>query len=356
MSRHDLWHLDRIEPSSGSRFMKVRTVALTSLMGTCLVSCRSTELVRFDPDVRQQRVQEASWNSQNAVANAGCAFGLPDGAGGSRVMMVERSQLPFQRPPTSLPIKNTGVMRMKVARISIPLAAPRTSALLACLVPASGSEASLLTNSVEKTGEKEWEKLAYMATNEGSSRSSDLYRSVAEVLLDSTLRSRRTSTSTAILASLWGGDPQQLPTITVTANANVVVFDFSSVMRLFGHANEAQFITWDMHVAQEQWSQDCAQWNSQMNVWDATKNAVAEAANEEANDLEALASAIELGLSTSTLESADATCKPTNGKKMCIDFFIMNCALAGFQGDCRDFDRNADHLLSIVPRCESEPI
>ena len=88
--------------------MKVRTVALTSLMGTCLVSCRSTELVRFDPDVRQQRVQEASWNSQNAVANAGCAFGLPDGAGGSRVMMVERSQLPFQRPPTSLPIKNTG--------------------------------------------------------------------------------------------------------------------------------------------------------------------------------------------------------------------------------------------------------
>ena len=85
-----------------------------------------------------------------------------------------------------------------------------------------------------------------------------------------------------------------------------------------------------------------------MNVSDATKNAVAEAANEEANDLEALASAIELGLSTSSLESADATCKPTNGKKMCIDFFIMNCALAGFQGDCRDFDRNADYESSRV--------
>ena len=130
--------------------MNVRIMLLGSLIATCAVGCRSAELVRVDPESRQQRVEEANWNAQSAVANAGCALGLSDGAGGSRVVMVERNRLPFQLPAAS-PSKHSGVIRMKVARILIPLAAPRTSALLACLVAASGQDASVLASSVRKT-------------------------------------------------------------------------------------------------------------------------------------------------------------------------------------------------------------
>lgn len=66
----------------------------------------------------------------------------------------------------------------------------------------------------------------------------------------------------------------------------------------------------------------------------------------EANDLDALADQIESGLPS--LETADASCKPTNGKKMCIDFFIMNCWILDMAGDCRGFDRNAGYSDSRV--------
>ncbi len=85
-----------------------------------------------------------------------------------------------------------------------------------------------------------------------------------------------------------------------------------------------------------------------MDAWDVTKGVVAAGADEEANELEALADAIQSGLGSSSLESVDASCKPTNGKKMCIDFFIMNCAIIIFEGDCRSFNSNAEYESSRV--------
>lgn len=117
-------------------------------------------------------------------------------------------------------------------------------------------------------------------------------------------------------------------------------------MRLFG-SPEVPIITWEMEIAQQQWSQDCDEWNAQMDAWDATKDAVAAAAEETANDIDAIADAMEQGLAP--LETAEAACKPTNGKKLCVDFFIMNCHIwvLGI-GDCRDFDRDADYESSRV--------
>jgi len=181
--------------------MNVRIILLESLVATFLVGCKSAELVHVDAESRKQRVQEANWNAQSAVSNAGCALGLPDGAGGSRVVMVERNRLPFEFPAASLS-KHTGVMRMKVARILIPLSAPRAPALLACLVSASGQDASVLASSVRKTTVDDWDKLAYKAASEGMARPLDLDRAVAEVLLDSTLKSKFTKTSPPVLAFL----------------------------------------------------------------------------------------------------------------------------------------------------------
>ncbi len=272
--------------------------------------------------------------------------------------MIERNQLPFAFPTPTMAQKGASVVRMKVARFTIPLKAPRAAGMLACLVPASGADAFVLQKAVAKTGAEEWEKLAARAAAEGSSRSSDLVRSVADVLLSATLKSKPagaslvgagvTKVSPAGAALLWGGDPQQMPTMTVTAYGNIVVFDLNSVMRFFGSYGESQLLTWDMQVAQQQWSQDCAEWNGQMDVWDATKDAVAAAANEEANELESLASSIQAGLTASSLETANASCKPTNGKQMCVDFFITNCALGPFGGDCREFNRDADYVSSRV--------
>ena len=41
------------------------------------------------------------------------------------------------------------------------------------------------------------------------------------------------------------------------------------------------------------------------------------------------------------LDGAANTCQRVPGKGMCLDFFIMNCAIAGLGGDCRGFDRDA---------------
>jgi hypothetical protein len=196
------------------------------------------------------------------------------------------------------------------------------------------------------------------AATEGSARAVDVSRGVADVLLNATMKAKTSGAAmedagvTRVLptgmASLWGGDPQQLPTMTVTAYGNVVVFDLNSVIRFFGAYGESQMLTWDMPVAQQQWSQDCTEWNSQMDVWEATKDAVEEATDEEAEALEALAIDIQAGLTASGLETANASCEPTNGKQMCVDFFITNCAIGGFGGDCRDFDPNANHVSSRV--------
>ncbi len=338
--------------------MRIRTVVGASLVATVIVGCRSADVMRVVPDARTQRVQEVLAEAQGAVANAGCSLGLPEGSHGSRVVMLERNQLPFVFPSSKPVQKSTGPTRMKVVRLTIPLSPPRAPGMLACLVPVSSTDAFVLRTAVASTRAEQWEKLAMKAATDGSARSSDLARSVADVLLNATLKSKVSGASpvsagvaqvsTAGAALLWGGDPQQLPTMTVTAYGNVVVFDLNSVMRFFGAFGESQLLTWEMQVAQQQWSQYCDQWNEQMDVWDATKDAVAAAANEEANDLESLAGAIQAGLTASSLETANASCKPTNGKQMCVDFFITNCAVGGFAGDCRDFDRNADYLSSRV--------
>ena len=180
--------------------------------------------------------------------------------------------------------------------------------------------------------------------NEGSQRASNLYREVEKVLLDSTLRSGWTSPLAAPSRSMRAAITSA--TVRVTASGNVAVYSISSLMRLFS-GPEVPILKWEMEVAQQQWSQDCDEWNAQMDAWDATKDAVADAAEEVANDLEALASAIEAGLGP--LETADAACKPTNGKKLCVDFFIMNCHIwiIGL-GDCRDFDKDAEYESSRV--------
>lgn len=178
----------------------------------------------------------------------------------------------------------------------------------------------------------------------GLKRASNLYREVEKVLLDSTLRSGWTSPLAAPSRSMRAAITSA--TVRVTASGNVAVYSISSLMRLFS-GPEVPILTWEMEVAQQQWSQDCDEWNAQMDAWDATKDAVADAAEEVANDLEALASAIEAGLGP--LETADAACKPTNGKKLCVDFFIMNCHIwiIGL-GDCRDFDKDAEYESSRV--------
>lgn len=334
--------------------MTIRKSAVAFLLAIGIVSCRSTELVQVDPelrskpadsDLRMQKVQAANFKVQQAVANAGCSLGVPEGPSGSRVLMVERNQLPFNLPAANLSSKNKRVQRMQVIRVSIPLAVPRTSAVLACLLPAGTTDATSLRNSVAKTGAEDWANLASRVSTEGSVRSSDLYRSVADVLLDSTMKAKPTITRNAtpgLMSTLSSSSPE----VMLRAYGNVVVVDVGWARGMFNSNYEAIMVTWEMDVAQLQWEEDCNDWNAQMDIWDATKDAVADAADDVAEELESLADVIESGLGA--LETSTASCEPTNGKKMCIDFFIMNCAVAGMQGDCRDFNANADYASSRV--------
>lgn len=331
--------------------MNIRYVAICCLMMTGVIGCRSTDLVQGVPDVevRKQRVQDFNRKAQLEVANAGCSIGLSSGLGTSRVMMLDRNRLPFNFPIAKLPPANVSAWRMQVVRLPIPLSSPQSSAILACLVPMNGTAFDSLRKSFAKTKAEDWEKFASQVANEGSQRPSDLYHEVANVLLDSTLKSGRTKAPATILKTNPAktmADPQPLATVTVTAYANVVVYSISSLMRLFG-GPEVPILTWEMEVAQQAWSHDCDEWNNQMDEWEATKDAVAAEANSIADDLEAMANAMQSGLAP--LQTANASCKPTNGKKMCIDFFIMDCHIwiLGV-GDCRDFDKDAEYESSRV--------
>ena len=118
--------------------MNIEHAAIVSLTATGFVSCRSADLVQAGPKpatVRQQRVHEVNRRVQLDVANAGCALGLSSGAGGSRVIMLQRDRLPFKLATLTLPANSVHSWRMQVARVSIRLSSPRSSsALLACLV------------------------------------------------------------------------------------------------------------------------------------------------------------------------------------------------------------------------------
>lgn len=312
----------------------------------CVISCRSADVLRVAPQLRQENVAAANRDAQSAVANAGCALGIADGTPGTRVLMIERRLLPFAAPASRFPTTSS-MTRMKILRVSIPMPAPHTHAMLACLVPAVGADAITLGTAASKTSAEQWAPLIASATRSGLARDADLDHAVTTTLLDASLKSKWTSMS-PMLAALQYGDPQQLPTMTVTANGNVVVFDINSVIRFFGSYGESQLLTWDLQVAQQQWSQDCAEWNSAMDVWEATRDNVAAAANEEANALESLADDIQAGLTSSGLETTNASCQIVNGKPFCLDFFIVKCAILYMQGDCRGFDPNADFESSRV--------
>ena len=156
--------------------MNIKHAAIVSLMATGFVSCRSADLVQAGPEpatVRQQRVHEVNRRVQLDVANAGCALGLSSGAGGSRVIMLQRDRLPFKFPTLTLPANSVRSWRMQVARVSIPLSAPRSSsALLACLVPMNGSALDSLKKAVARTTVEDWEKFASQVANEGSQKAS----------------------------------------------------------------------------------------------------------------------------------------------------------------------------------------
>lgn len=157
------------------REMNIEHAAIVSLTATGFVSCRSADLVQAGPKpatVRQQRVHEVNRRVQLDVANAGCALGLSSGAGGSRVIMLQRDRLPFKLATLTLPANSVHSWRMQVARVSIPLSAPRSSsALLACLVPMNGSALDSLKKAVARTTVEDWEKFAAQVANEGSQES-----------------------------------------------------------------------------------------------------------------------------------------------------------------------------------------
>lgn len=310
----------------------------------------ATELSRLGADSSRPSASNALADS---VADAGCSLGLSEGPRAARVEVVPRSRLPFSLPSVGAVLRAGRPVRMHVVRIAVPAGGARPSAILACLLPANGNYVQRAVASVQQTRVSDWVALAQDLVDNGVLIQHDIYRAVAEGLLAATFHIG--SASSVVVASrlmrppgaMWlpTGDPYPLPTVVVTADANVVVFDTYVVRALFS-SGESPIVTWEMQVAQQQWSQDCAAWNAAMDEYDATKDAVAATANEEANELDALADQIESGLPS--LETSDASCRPTNGKRTCIDFFIMNCWILGMGGDCRDFDRNAGYGSSRV--------
>jgi hypothetical protein len=283
-----------------------------------------------------------------AVANSGCSLGLSEGESSARVAVISRNRLPFQLPSIATVASANHPLRMHVLRVAVPAGGARPNAMLACLLPANGDFVKRALASIKQVPTAEWVALAHDAELRGALVQQNVHRAVAKGLLDSTLHvaSKAPISATRMLWPGSGGDPQPLPTVVVTASGNVAVFDIQILRGLFAMSGESILVTWEMELAQQQWSQDCDEWNAAMDEYDMTKGAVAASADEEANELEELAMQLEAGLAP--LEAAAASCKPTNGKKMCVDFFIMNCWFVVGTGDCRGFDRNADYANSRV--------
>lgn len=332
------------------RKSQVALVAALTTLVSALTACRTTELTSSDDGLRPSRVQIANDQAQRAIANVGCSLGIDAGENGSKVILLSRAQLPFQLPAVPAPPQSQRVLRMRVARISVPLLAPHRPAMLACLVPANGRTSAKIRDAVAGVDQVTWTLLSARVASEGTTQPHALSRGVALMLLDSTLKTDRThrGAAEAGIASFFSDPPAtRIAGVTVTANANVVTVDYSFVSRLFASNFEAVVLTWDMYIAQQQWTQDCNEWNAEMDIWDATREAVEDAADEEAEAIEGLANVLEASIAS--LETATASCVPTNGKMICIDFFIMNCKLLVVQaGDCRGFDPDADYSSSRV--------
>jgi hypothetical protein len=247
----------------------------------------------------------------------------------------------------------------------------RPDAVLACLLPARGSYFKGVLAAVKQVSGVNWANLAQEASTRGVLTPTDAYRAVAQGLLDATLGvGAKVSTNKAshlpisvavngkggrLPGTQWvdggsGDDPYVLPTTVITASANVAVFDVYMSRSLFDNSQQQLLdsMDWLNEIAEEQWTQDCAEWNSEMDQYDATKASVAATADDLANELEDIALQMENAIAPLEDAQGAAICKPTSGKKMCIDFFIMDCWIAGFEGDCRNFDPNADYSNSRV--------
>lgn len=254
-----------------------------------LAGCRTTDATGVSHLDSKGSRASASDAVAAAVTNAGCSLGLSEGAQAARVEVIPQNRLPFVPPNFEAVIRAGTPVRMHVVRIAVPAGGARPSAILACLLPASGNYVQRAVASVKQTRASDWVALAQEVADRGALINHDIYRAVAEDLLAATFRIQ-TASSLATVSRLvrppgvmWlpTGDPYPLPTVVVTADANVVVFDTYVVNGLFS-SGENVTVTWDMHVEEEQWSQDCDAWNAAMDEYDATKDAVAATANEEA--------------------------------------------------------------------------
>jgi hypothetical protein len=326
----------------------IRGVVVVPLGLVLLSACRLADTTSSQLDAKQAPRTSSADRAVAAVANSGCSLGLAEGDSVARVAIIPRSRLPFQLPSIAAVATTNRPLRMHVVRMAVPAGGARPNAILACLLPANGNYVQRAIASFKQVPTGAWTALAHEAETRGAIVRHDVYRAVAKGLLDSTLHVASVAPISANRLR-WpgsGGDPHPLPTVVVTASANVAVFDIYVLRGLFEMSGESVRVTWEMQLAQQQWSQDCDEWNAAMDEYDATKGTVAATADEEAEELENLANQLESALAP--LETASASCKPTNGKKMCIDFFIMNCWLAAMAGDCRDFDRNAEYANSRV--------
>jgi hypothetical protein len=240
-----------------------------------LNSCRMVDATGLSQRDAKHSTPAASAAVAAAVDSVGCSLGLSEGAEAARVKVVARNGLPFQLPSIGALVSAGRPVRIHVVRIAVPAGGARPSAILACLLPASGDYVQRAMASVKQTRTGDWVALAQEVADSGALIKHDIYRAVAEDLLAATFRIQ--SASSLATASrlvrppgvMWlpTGDPYPLPTVVVTADANVVVFDTYIVNGLFS-SGENVTVTWDMHVEEEQWSQDCDAWNAAMDEYD----------------------------------------------------------------------------------------
>jgi hypothetical protein len=159
--------------------------------------------------------------------------------------------------------------------------------------------------------------------------------------------------STLATSTRMQGGVVTLGTVLVTAGWNYAVIDAYSIGRLLSLYGEPESYDWEREWYLEQRSRECEEWNQVYQEWYATRDQVAWAANESANEVDALLQ--QINQTSSALENAEYACKRVSGKPLCIDFFISNCRLVnpphpmfpdgitfGSVGDCRDFNKDAD--------------
>ncbi len=251
--------------------------------------------------------------------------------------------------------------------------------MIACIVPMRDTYAAEVAKIVGRVPQAGWNQLRTRIGREGTVENVEVGFAIGTVLRKRTFpNSRRflevgggraggvasaspqlrlaqtgsTSNSQA-QSSCPGPTPCKLGTVSVTAGYNYALIDAYAVQRLFNWYGESSSWSWEREYWLEQHSQLCEEWNQTYQQWYATKEQVAWAANEGANEVDALLA--QINQTSSQIENEEYTCKRVPGKPLCIDSFISNCRLVspphpmfpdgiqfGSVGDCRDFNPDAD--------------